>query len=170
MSISKTGHLGLPQDSVLQVKQAVILGTFSTGNTSFTDIDDGSGNVFKVLITPKSASSKILILLHCPITMGDAGGGFTLVRGSTEIFQATSASNRQRFTATGMYGIDESQYSGGTGTSIFLDSPGVTSELTYKPQVKIRATNVYVGRSVYDIDNDNASRHTSSITAMEIAG
>jgi len=170
MAVSKTGHLGLPQDSVLQVKQTAITYDFDTNSTSFVDIDDGSGNVFKVLITPKSSSSKILILLHCPITMGDAGGGFTLVRGSTEIFRATTAGSRNRFTATGLYGIDESQYGGGIGTTIFLDSPGVTSELTYKPQVKIRATTLYVGRTVYDTDNDNASRHTSSITAMEIAG
>ena len=56
------------------------------------------------------------------------------------------------------------------GTSIFLDSPESTSQLTYKVQVKIRATTLYVGRTVFDTDNDNASRHTSSITVMEIAG
>ena len=109
-------------------------------------------------------------MVHCPITMGDAGGGFTLVRDSTEIFRGNAGGSRQRFTATGMYGIDESQYSGGTGTAVFLDSPSSTSSLTYKVQVKIRATTLYVGRTVYDTDNDNASRHASSITAIEIAG
>ena len=53
---------------------------------------------------------------------------------------------------------------------VFLDSPSSTSSLTYKVQVKIRATTLYIGRTVYDTDNDNASRHTSSITVMEIAG
>ena len=151
--------------SILQVVQDVKLDTFTTTSTSFTDVTGLSVN-----ITPSSTSNKVLVFVHCPITMGDAGGGFTLVRDSSEIFRADAASSRQRFTATGLYGIDESQYSGGTGTAIFLDSPASTSELTYKVQVKIRATTVYVGRTVFDTDNDNASRHTSSITVMEIAG
>ena len=151
--------------SILQVAQATKTDTFTTTSTSFTDITGMTVN-----ITPSSTSNKVLVFVHCPITMGDAGGGLTLVRDSTEIFRADAASSRQRFTATGLYGIDESQYSGGTGTAIFLDSPASTSELTYKVQVKIRATTVYVGRTVFDTDNDNASRHTSSITVMEIAG
>mgnify|MGYP001179912213 CR=1 FL=1 len=151
--------------SVLQVVQDVKLDTFTTSSTSFTDVTGLS-----VDITPSSTSSKVLVLVHCPITMGDAGGGFTLVRDSTEIFRGNAGGSRQRFTATGLYGIDESQYSGGTGTAVFLDSPSSTSSLTYKVQVKIRATTLYVGRTVYDTDNDNASRHASSITAIEIAG
>ena len=165
MAISRIGDAGLPAGSVLQVVQDVKLDTFTTSSTSFTDVTGLS-----VDITPSSTSSKVLVLVHCPITMGDAGGGFTLVRDSTEIFRGNAGGSRQRFTATGMYGIDESQYSGGTGTAVFLDSPSSTSSLTYKVQVKIRATTLYVGRTVYDTDNDNASRHPSSITVMEIAG
>ena len=165
MAISRIGDAGLPAGSVLQVVQDVKLDTFTTSSTSFTDVTGLS-----VDITPSSTSSKVLVLVHCPITMGDAGGGMTLVRDSTEIFRANAGGSRQRFTATGMYGIDESQYSGGTGTAVFLDSPSSTSSLTYKVQVKIRATTLYVGRTVYDTDNDNASRHASSITVMEIAG
>ena len=165
MAISRIGDAGLPAGSVLQVVQDVKLDTFTTSSTSFTDVTGLS-----VDITPSSTSSKVLVLVHCPITMGDAGGGMTLVRDSTEIFRANAGGSRQRFTATGMYGIDESQYSGGTGTAVFLDSPSSTSSLTYKVQVKIRATTLYVGRTVYDTDNDNASRHASSITAIEIAG
>ena len=165
MAISRIGDAGLPAGSVLQVVQDVKLDTFTTSSTSFTDVTGLS-----VDITPSSTSSKVLVLVHCPITMGDAGGGFTLVRDSTEIFRGNAGGSRQRFTATGMYGIDESQYSGGTGTAVFLDSPSSTSSLTYKVQVKIRATTLYVGRTVYDTDNDNASRHPSSITAIEIAG
>ena len=106
-------------------------------------------------------------------TFTTSSTSFTDVTGLSvdiEIFRADAGSSRQRFTATGMYGIDESQYSGGTGTAVFLDSPSSTSSLTYKVQVKIRATTLYVGRTVYDTDNDNASRHASSITVMEIAG
>ena len=165
MAISRIGDAGLPAGAVLQVVQTTKTDTFSTTSTSFTDITGMTVN-----ITPSSTSNKVLVLVHCPITMGDAGGGFTLLRGSTEIFRGDASSSRQRFTATGMYGIDESQYSGGTGTSIFLDSPSSTSSLTYKLQAKIRATTLYVGQTVYDTDNDNASRHASSITVMEIAG
>ena len=153
--------------SVLQVVQATKTDTFSTTSTSFTDITGMTVN-----ITPSSTSNKVLVLVHCPITMGDAGGGFTLLRGSTEIFRGDAASSRQRFTATGMYGSSSANniYNGGTGTAIFLDSPSSTSQQTYKLQAKIRATTLYVGLTIYDTDNDNASRHTSSITVMEIAG
>ena len=167
MAISRIGDAGLPAGAVLQVVQTTKTDTFSTTSTSYTDITGMTVN-----ITPSSTSNKVLVLVHCPITMGDAGGGFTLLRGSTEIFRGDAASSRQRFTATGLYGSsgNNAVYSGGTGTSIFLDSPESTSQLTYKVQVKIRETTLYVGRTVFDTDNDNASRHTSSITVMEIAG
>tara|TARA_R100001443_G_scaffold20635_2_gene32775 strand:+ start:363 stop:881 length:519 start_codon:yes stop_codon:yes gene_type:complete len=161
------GTKARPTGSVIQAVQTVKKDTFSTTSTSFVDITGMTVN-----ITPSSTSNKVLVLVHCPITMGDAGGGFTLLRGSTEIFRGDAAGSRQRFTATGLYGSGSNNgvYSGGIGTSIFLDSPSSTSEQTYKLQAKIRATTLYVGLTLYDTDNDNASRHTSSITVMEIAG
>ena len=167
MAISRIGDAGLPAGAVLQVVQTTKTDTFSTTSTSFTDITGMTVN-----ITPSSTSNKVLVLVHCPITMGDAGGGFTLLRGSTEIFRGDAASSRQRFTATGLYGSsgNNAVYSGGTGTAVFLDSPSSTSEQTYKLQAKIRATTLYVGLTLYDTDNDNASRNPSSITVMEIAG
>ena len=56
-------------------------------------------------------------------------------------------------------------------TAVFLDSPGVTSEVTYKPQYFSRGSaNFNLGHTIYNTDNDNASRVPSSITLMEIAG
>ena len=155
--------------SVLQVKQSVFLGTFTTASTSFTNIVDGSSNIFQVLITPTAATSKILVIVNCSIAGGDAGSGITLVRDSTEIFRGATDGSKNRFSQTGIYGIDESQYSQGANCIVFLDDPDSTSELTYKVQAKIRATTLYIGRTVFDTDNDNASRHPSSITVMEIA-
>ena len=104
--------------------------------------------------------------------MGDAGGCLTLVRDSTEIFRADAGSSRQRFTATGLYGSSSNNavYSGGVGTAVFLDSPSSTSALTYKFQTMIRATTLYINQTIYDTDNDNASRTPSSLTLMEIKG
>tara|TARA_R100001443_G_scaffold40845_3_gene54261 strand:+ start:9561 stop:10091 length:531 start_codon:yes stop_codon:yes gene_type:complete len=168
-SIKTTGNKTILNStgSILQVVQTTKTDTFSTTSTSFTDITGMTVN-----ITPSSTSNKVLVLVHCPITMGDAGGGFTLLRDSTEIFRGDAASSRQRFTATGLYGSSSNNnvYSGGVGTAVFLDSPGVTSQLTYKLQAKIRNTTLYVGLTLYDVDNDNASRNPSSITVMEIAG
>ncbi len=70
MAISRIGDAGLPAGAVLQVVQTTKTDTFSTTSTSFTDITGMTVN-----ITPSSTSNKVLVLVHCPITMGDAGGG-----------------------------------------------------------------------------------------------
>ena len=40
----------------------------------------------------------------------------------------------------------------------------------YKVQGKARTNSFYIGRTVYNLNNDAASRFPSSITAMEIKG
>ena len=124
-----------------------------------------------VSITPSSSSNKILVIGNCQVIGGDAGGGYTILRGSTEIYRGDADGSRQRFSVTNTYARSDSAnyYSGGASQAIFLDSPGTTSSTTYKIQAKIRATALYIGRTNYDLDNDNASRNPSSITVMEIA-
>ena len=168
MAISRIGDAGLPAGAVLQVVQTTKTDTFSTTSTSFTDITGMTVN-----ITPSSTSNKVLVLVHCPITMGDAGGGFTLLRGSTEIFRGDAASSRQRFTATGLYGSSSNNavYSGGTGTAVFLDSPSSTSEQTYKLQTSVQSGGeVAINKSQSDANQAYLGRGTSSITVSEIAG
>ena len=134
----------------------------------FTDITGMTVN-----ITPSSASNKVLVLVHCPITMGDAGGGFTLVRGSTEIFKGDTAGSRSSATIFTNLG----NYTGG-GVVIrnshieYLDSPNTTSATTYKIQTTRQSDStpyVVINRSKNDTDASYGGRSASSITAMEVA-
>ena len=65
---------------VLQVVSAAKTDTFSSSSTSLVDITGLS-----VAITPSSTSNKVLIIVNCAVTGADAGIGFSIVRGSTEI-------------------------------------------------------------------------------------
>ena len=63
-------------------------------------------------------------------------------------------------------------YSAGANHIHFLDSPNTTSAITYKLQgsVLTGSATFYIGRTMYDVDNANASRVPSTITVTEIAG
>jgi hypothetical protein len=152
--------------TVLQVLSTVKTDTFSSTSTSLTDITGLS-----VEITPSSTSNKILVIVNCAVTGADAGIGFSIVRGSTEIYLGDADGSKSRFSMTGFYASGSpTTYAAGSNHACFLDSPSTTSATTYKLQGKTRSGAFYVNRTVYDTDNDNASRMPSSITVMEIAG
>ena len=151
---------------VLQVVSAAKTDTFSSSSTSLVDITGLS-----VAITPSSTSNKVLIIVNCAVTGADAGIGFSIVRGSTEIYLGDANGSKSRFSMVGFYGTSSpTQYAAGSNHACFLDSPNTTSATTYKLQGKTRSGAFYVNRTVYDTDNNNASRMPSSITVMEIAG
>ena len=153
---------------VLQVVSTAKTDTFSTSNTSFTDVTGLS-----VSITPSSSSNKILILSKIPLAC--SGGYYTnmqLLRDSTSIFIGDSAGNRTRSTS---YIFDQT-YAGVIGTFdcniTFLDSPSTTSSITYKIQIKTHTAggSAFLNRSSTDTDSASYGRVPSSITLMEIAG
>jgi hypothetical protein len=151
---------------VLQVVSAAKTDTFSSSSTSLVDITGLS-----VAITPSSTSNKVLIIVNCAVTGADAGIGFSILRDSTEIYLGDADGSKSRFSMTGFYASGSpTQYAAGSNHACFLDSPNTTSATTYKLQGKTRSGAFYIGRTVYDLDNDNASRMPSSITVMEIAG
>jgi len=152
--------------SVLQVVSTVKTDTFST-NSTMADVTGLS-----VTITPSSSSNKILILVQIGIAGEDSGTGVRLLRGSTNILIGDTASSRSLHSSTGQYMTSSSphQYNIANTPIIFLDSPSTTSATTYKVQAGVLSNVVYVNRTRYDVDNGNASRSASTITAMEIAG
>jgi hypothetical protein len=151
---------------VLQVQSATKLDTFSTSSL-LADIPGLS-----VTITPASTSSKILVMVQCMVTGLDAGLILQLVRDSTEIYKANPAGNRTIGSMIGYYSPSSpTQYGAGANHLHFLDSPNTTSSTTYKLQGGvINGSTMLVGRTTYDLDNNNASRSPSTITVMEIAG
>ena len=107
------------------------------------------------------------------ITATDAGTGVSLVRDSTEIYKGAASGSKARLTIGPLYGSGSynAVYSVPISAAVYLDSPNSTSEITYKPQYFSRgSSNFNLGHTIYNTDNDNATRVPSSITLMEIVG
>ena len=108
---------------------------FSTGSGSFVDVTG-----YNCTITPKFSTSKILITSN-PIMLLNNGSGnsqrvaLKLLRGSTSIFEQNDFATHQVDGASAVY-ID---YLGMALYHQHLDSPGTTSAVTYKIQIRQHA-------------------------------
>ena len=108
---------------------------FSTGSGTFVDVTG-----YNCTITPKFSTSKILITSN-PIMLLNNGSGnsqkvaLKLLRGSTSIFEQNDFATHQVDGASAVY-ID---YLGMALYHQHLDSPGTTSAVTYKIQIRQHA-------------------------------
>ena len=138
---------------VLQVVNATY--STSTGTSSLTYVDSG----LSATITPKFATSKILVIAQCTGFNYSASAtsnlNYQLVRNSTAIYTPPTYS---QYVNTG----GSSAQLIVTSTLTFLDSPATTSATTYKLQINV-ANASYTATAQYG----NAP---SVITLMEIAG
>jgi hypothetical protein len=165
----KVPYTNLPAGSVLQVVQTVKTDTFSTSSTSAVDITGLS-----VTITPKSATSKILVQYTINSSMENSQLSLFLVRGSTAIFVGDAAGSRVQAT-TAMCGVLSSfsaaqfNISNMANAITYLDSPATTSATTYKVQCQVNGGTGYINRSWSDDNGNYRARTPSSITVMEIA-
>ena len=151
---------------VLQVVNASVTGTY--GTPYFSTTTNGLVNTgLSATITPKFSTSKILILVNaCIRTVGttvDAGTGFGIARGATNIWAGSSIH---------MYaGSGASTALGSVQNVQYLDSPATTSATTYNFQVNRYTNNG--GSTVYLNYNYNAGggiqADISNIILMEIA-
>ena len=159
---------GAPTGCVIQVKSTTKTDANFTHNTSTVTTITG----LTVTITPKSTSSKILILGSICFGRSNANSGYPLklFRDSTEIGSGDSAGSRPVGIASlnmpgyGQYYMDHKHVN-------FLDSPNTTSEITYSFRVVSRdGSTIYINRSQDDADAVYSDRGSSTITVMEIAG
>jgi hypothetical protein len=139
---------------VLQVVNA----TYGTGTstTSATLADTG----LTATITPKFATSKILVLVHQNggvkvgnVSFGNSSINLALLRGAS-VITTIGARNGLTTLVTDLYTASMS--------TAYLDSPATTSATTYKTQY----ANYQSGGTVYL----QLAGETSTITLMEIAG
>jgi hypothetical protein len=149
--------------TVLQVVSTTKTDTFSTSTTgSFVDVTGLS-----VSITPKFATSKILVLYDTMIGPADTGF-FRIVRDSTAIKQGDAAGGRIR-TTVGSITPGGNNDKSAPGAGSYLDSPATTSATTYKIQVQNYSGTLVVNRSYNDSDATYSGRGASTVTVMEIA-
>jgi hypothetical protein len=159
------GHTLYAPGHVIQVVSTTKTDTFSLASTTFTAIPN-----FSITITPKSTSSKILVMVS--INSGSNQNEVTLIqrlmRDTTPIGVGDAAGSRTQgntlrvASSTSTLSVLSSYQ--------FLDSPSTTSAITYSVQVRgENAYTFYVNRT--EIDNNNAqyARASSTITCMEIA-
>ena len=130
---------------VVQVVQGTSTSYLVLGSNN-THVDTG----LTATITPKSASSKILIL-HSSAILGTATHDIILrlLRGSTNIHNLN-------------FWSDNSNYTFMTGAFQYLDSPSTTSATAYKTQVYKKQNDL-----LYNYVNEVISK--SPLTLMEIA-
>jgi hypothetical protein len=152
--------------SILQVQSTSYGGTFTSTSTSYVDVG------LSVSITPSTTSSKILVMANImagstpfnvlvawrlvrdstAIGLGNATGGYT---------QTTMGNMRDSLDANSAFCVPMQ----------YLDSPGLTSAITYKVQAFCESGTFRLNGS----GNDTGSiiwstRGISTITVMEIAG
>lgn len=133
---------------VIQIVQGVYTGS-EIQNSSTTYADTG----LTATITPKSANSKILVLVNHSVLKNNSsaanGATVRLVRDAAVVKTVTS-----------MYVTGTTVENGGTYSFTHLDSPATTNPITYKTQfANVTASIVIVhGRG-----------HEGTITLMEIA-
>ena len=143
----------LPAGCVLQVVQGTYAGTASTTSGTFADTG------ITATITPRSASSSILVLVNSNVYASGTGtyAQWIIVRAATTLI---NFNNITGYSGTGA--------SGGGVSTAYLDSPSTTSATTYKIQWR-RET----GASTLNMNNTAGTAPTaatSTIILMEIAG
>ena len=119
-------------------------------------------------ITPSASTSKILVTLTMNGYGANSGqfAGF-IARGSTAIGVGGASGSRVQV-ASSTYG--DSAHTGSI-TMSFLDSPATTSSVTYNGYVantQPSTRTVFVNRTENDLDQQDMTRNSSTITVMEI--
>lgn len=149
------------------VVQAIKTDTFEelNPNNVWIDIPDLS-----VSITPKFSNSKILVqtMVSSSTNNGAYGVYFKLVRDTTDIALGDTAGSRTRCSFTGGY---SGQYSAASNGIDFLDTPSLVAgtPVTYKVQCTCETTvDVYINRSLTNIDASGVPRPISTLTVTEI--
>jgi hypothetical protein len=148
------------------VVQTVKTDTFSTASATFTAVTGLSAT-----ITPTTASSKILVILHVFMTNQDSsaasGAMMRLMRGASPIYVGDLAGSREQATVASVLSTRESD---STATAVFLDSPASAAATTYSAEARrgIRGTFLLNQQNI-DSDNANVARLASSLTLIEVA-
>ena len=156
----------MPAGSVLQVVQG-----YNNAKVRITT----SGYVWQnaAVITPTSASSKILIIAQIMFGRCNVNGGLKLLRNDNPFMPNLVSSYLGGTTAlTGAFNtVDDSlgvndDYSITSYPVMYLDSPNTTSQLSYGVYFYTNSSGTFVNLNRQEVDNGGSA---SSTTVLEIA-
>ena len=148
LDLKSQGTTTLPTGSVLQVVHGTTSTEVTIATTTYTDTG------LSATITPKSTTSKILVVWNVQVNLGvsSSGIGVKLLRDSTAVY--TSATQYDMYINS--FGGQRVR-----GSWSHLDSPTTTSAITYKIQA---------GSYVSGTNSINQASNKSDMIIMEIQG
>ena len=153
--------------TVLQVVNAIKSDRFTTNSGSYVDITG-----YSATITPKFATSKILVISNFHVSNGGAGAYVRaqLLRNSTPIGlgDAAGGSSIQITSTSSVTNSADPDILNASYT--YLDSPATTSATTYKWQMATFSGRTGTFNGSTGTSGSNYYNSSSTITLMEIAG
>ena len=157
--------------SILQTVQAVKTDTW-TGTASYNTYTAITG--LSATITPKSTSSKILIMttINYDNNRGNSGGGFVIFRNGSMLTGAAGVPGSNQYSVFADFGANANADQSGMSRSFqIIDSPNTTSALTYDIRITQDSTSytTYVNRARADAAQNDDGRFASSIILLEIS-
>ena len=162
---------GVPFGTILQVVSKNAVNPYAQAVTANTWLTY-PGSEMALSITPRFATSKVLIIASITIGANANNAGYRFTRGGTPIGVGSAQGTRQRGSAiTGWLNTADTNHTFRTVTQQFLDSPATTSATTYNIDIMGESTIVYLNRSGAYTDNTTvySATYTSNLTLMEIA-
>jgi hypothetical protein len=156
---------------ILQVVSTTKTDTFSESVGARPTIS-GAITGLTATITPRSTSSKILVVVSAAIASNSSNDGVYLHLyrdGAVTGFQGDAAGSRQRAARLHVFNYITQVVAPIT----YLDSPNTTSSVTYDLRLshdQSSTATVYCNRGEQDVDDNLNSRAASSITLIEVAG
>ena len=158
----------MPAGSILQVQSVTKTDTFSTSNSSQTDITGLS-----LTITPTSATTTMLLLANIGLantTTDDYAVYLTFSLGGSTLTAATGDAAGSRRRTARAFRVSGNHQAMGASLN-FLHDHDSSSNLTYSVQVGMDSGggNVVINRTGADDDSAIRGRGISTLTVMEVA-
>jgi hypothetical protein len=173
-SVPTAGDLGInTTGSVLQMPFTQYTSTTTVSTSANTD---ATVDVLSVNITPKSTSSIIRLDAHIFHEWGSPNSPWDAMwffyRDSTKLAHAQAGSRKVGITTSLIsYTSPDASSTPEAANYSYFDSPNTTSQITYKVGViNQQTTNLYINRTVGDLDSVDYERGLSFISATEIGG
>jgi hypothetical protein len=153
---------------VKQVVQTVKLDTFSSTTAGWNAVTG-----LAVTITPTSDTNKIILLGQFNVANSNTANAHAAVRvtgGNAGTFVGDADGSRTRSAINFGTDVAIADFATvGSSSFVYMDSPGVTTAVTYQVEVNRNAGTIFVNRSSTDSNSALYQRSASSIVAIEVA-